>query len=76
MELIPGDLGPIWTSGKGGGLGSRGEVGEAIGAGEVVMLDPVSSSACHHTSLSNTAGGGGAEEAFRDLLLPEARVVA
>lgn len=26
---IPGDLGPIWTSGKGGGLGSRCELGDA-----------------------------------------------
>ena len=26
---IPGDLGPIWTSGNGGGLGSRCELGDA-----------------------------------------------
>ena len=26
VELRPGDLGPIWTSGKGGGLGRRGEL--------------------------------------------------
>ena len=27
--MIPGDLGPIWTSGNGGGLGSRWELGDA-----------------------------------------------
>ena len=26
VAFMPGDLGPIWTSGKGGGLGRRGEL--------------------------------------------------
>ncbi len=34
---IPGDLGPIWTSGNGGGLGSRCELGDGGPMASLVM---------------------------------------
>lgn len=35
---IPGDLGPIWTSGKGGGDGRRGEVEGESGAATAAAI--------------------------------------
>ena len=35
--VIPGDLGPIWTSGNGGGLGSRCELGDAGPIADLAM---------------------------------------